>query len=145
MSINRPPVSFSESYAKRRERRIQRGQRDDRHRPASPSAHPYAWVRPTGQEGLAMANVAAWRGAGCTAARSGPRPAAALTALALALSSLQAVGPSREPAPTSLAHAAPRLSDTAAITTVAPIWASLRTVAEPTPPAPPVTIAAALV
>jgi hypothetical protein len=55
-----------------------------------------------------MAHVAAWRGAVCTAARSGPRPAAALTALALALSSLQAVGPSREPAPTSLANAAPR-------------------------------------
>jgi hypothetical protein len=46
----RPPVSFStESYAKRRERRIQRGQLDDRDRPAIPSAHPYAWVRPKGQ------------------------------------------------------------------------------------------------
>jgi hypothetical protein len=32
----------------------------------------------------------------------------------------------------------------ATITTLAPIWASLRTVAEPKPPAPPVTIAEAL-
>jgi hypothetical protein len=33
----------------------------------------------------------------------------------------------------------------ATITTLAPVWASLRTVAEPKPPAPPVTIAEALV
>src|SRR5215207_7260539 len=48
-------------------------------------------------------------------------------------------------APTSLASASPRSSDTSAITTLAPFWASLRTVAEPKPPAPPVTIAEALV
>src|SRR5215217_3581872 len=38
-------------------------------------------------------------------------------------------------APTSLASDAPRSSDTSAITTLAPFWASLRTVAEPKPPA----------
>jgi hypothetical protein len=44
-----------------------------------------------------------------------------------------------------LASASPPSSDTSAITTLAPICASLRTVAEPKPPAPPVTIAEALV
>jgi hypothetical protein len=50
----------------------------------------------------------------------------------------------REPEPASLASASPRSSDTSVITTLAPFWASLRAVAEPKPPAPPVTIAEAL-